>query len=229
MEDGVDHADRRDDRKPVVRTQRRAAVARARARLPRRLTAEALEALLERAERLSAKPLPLDAEARAALIGMADGDGRAVLTLAEEVWRAARPGETLDAARPRRGRAAARADLRQGAGRPLQSDLGAAQMRARLRPGRGALLSRAHARRRRGPAVHRPPRRAHGVRGHRPRRPAGARHRQRRQGRLRFSRQPGGRAGDRRGGRLCRDRAEIERALQGVRRRAGARRERTAR
>ncbi len=30
---------------------------------------------------------------------MADGDGRAVLTLAEEVWRAARPGEVLDAAR----------------------------------------------------------------------------------------------------------------------------------
>jgi putative ATPase len=29
---------------------------------------------------------------------MADGDGRAALTLAEEVWRAARPGETLDAA-----------------------------------------------------------------------------------------------------------------------------------
>ena len=30
---------------------------------------------------------------------MADGDGRAVLTLAEEVWRAARAGEILDAAR----------------------------------------------------------------------------------------------------------------------------------
>ncbi len=45
------------------------------------------------------KPLPLDASAREALIGMADGDGRAVLTLAEEVWRAARPDETLDAAR----------------------------------------------------------------------------------------------------------------------------------
>jgi putative ATPase len=30
---------------------------------------------------------------------MADGDGRAVLTLAEEVWRAARKGETFDAAR----------------------------------------------------------------------------------------------------------------------------------
>ncbi len=45
------------------------------------------------------KALPLDREARAALIGMADGDGRAVLTLAEEVWRAARPGEVLDAHR----------------------------------------------------------------------------------------------------------------------------------
>ena len=30
--------------------------------------------------------------------GMADGDGRAALTLAEEVWRAAKPGETFDAA-----------------------------------------------------------------------------------------------------------------------------------
>jgi putative ATPase len=32
------------------------------------------------------------------LIGMADGDGRAALTLAEEVFRAARPGETFDTA-----------------------------------------------------------------------------------------------------------------------------------
>jgi putative ATPase len=48
---------------------------------------------------VEAKPLPLDAEAREALIAMADGDGRAVLTLAEEVWRAARPGETLEAQR----------------------------------------------------------------------------------------------------------------------------------
>jgi putative ATPase len=42
--------------------------------------------------------LPLDAEARDALVRMADGDGRAALTLAEEVWRAARPGETFDSA-----------------------------------------------------------------------------------------------------------------------------------
>ena len=33
---------------------------------------------------------PLDADARASLVRMADGDGRASLTLAEEVWRAAR-------------------------------------------------------------------------------------------------------------------------------------------
>jgi putative ATPase len=63
------------------------------------LGAQALEALLERAERVMDKPLPLDPPARQALIGMADGDGRAILTLAEEVWRAARPDETLDAAR----------------------------------------------------------------------------------------------------------------------------------
>jgi len=42
--------------------------------------------------------LPLDADARAALARMADGDGRAALTLAEEVWRAARPGESFDTA-----------------------------------------------------------------------------------------------------------------------------------
>ena len=74
-------------------------LSRARVLVFRPLTPEALEALLRRAERLLAKPLPLDPEAREALIGMADGDGRAALTLAEEVWRAARPGETLDKAR----------------------------------------------------------------------------------------------------------------------------------
>ena len=89
---------------------------------------------------------------------MADGDGRAALTLAEEVWRAAKPGEVFDAAGAAGGRAAACADLRQGPGRPLQSDLGAAQIGARLRSRRRALLSRPHARRRRGSALSRPPR-----------------------------------------------------------------------
>ncbi|WP_375588718.1 replication-associated recombination protein A [Hoeflea alexandrii] len=57
---------------------------------------ESLESLLERAEAETGKPLPLEPEARLSLLGMADGDGRAVLTLAEEVWRAAREGELFD-------------------------------------------------------------------------------------------------------------------------------------
>ena len=52
--------------------------------------------LLGRAEVLEGKDLPLTTEARAALARFADGDGRAVLTLAEEIWRAAKPGEMLD-------------------------------------------------------------------------------------------------------------------------------------
>ncbi len=59
--------------------------------------AESLAELLARAEQAEGKALPLNAEARATLVGMADGDGRAVLTLAEEAWRAARPGEVFDA------------------------------------------------------------------------------------------------------------------------------------
>ncbi|MDP3523105.1 MAG: replication-associated recombination protein A, partial [Hoeflea sp.] len=57
---------------------------------------ESLESLLKRAEEETGKPLPLDESARTSLLRMADGDGRAVLTLAEEVWRAAREGELFD-------------------------------------------------------------------------------------------------------------------------------------
>jgi putative ATPase len=73
-------------------------LSRARVLVFRPLDEAALEKLIARAEGFVGKPLPLDAEARAALKVMADGDGRAALTLAEEVWRAAREGETLDAA-----------------------------------------------------------------------------------------------------------------------------------
>jgi putative ATPase len=55
-----------------------------------------LATLLARAEAAQGKVLPLDDGARETLLRMADGDGRAVLTLAEEVWRAARAGETFD-------------------------------------------------------------------------------------------------------------------------------------
>src|SRR6201993_1306814 len=73
-------------------------LSRARVLVFRSLDAEAIEKLLARAEAIEQKPLPLDSDARASLIRMADGDGRAALTLAEEVWRAARGAETFDAA-----------------------------------------------------------------------------------------------------------------------------------
>jgi putative ATPase len=73
-------------------------LSRARVLVFKPLEGAAIEKLLERAEAIEAKALPLDAEARAALVRMADGDGRAALTLAEEIWRAARSGETFDAA-----------------------------------------------------------------------------------------------------------------------------------
>jgi putative ATPase len=51
-----------------------------------RLDEAALEELLARAEAEEGRSLPLDAEARASLIAMADGDGRTVLNMAEEVY-----------------------------------------------------------------------------------------------------------------------------------------------
>ena len=51
-----------------------------------RLDDAALEDLIERAEREEGRKLPLDADARDALKGMADGDGRAVINLADEVF-----------------------------------------------------------------------------------------------------------------------------------------------
>jgi len=62
------------------------------------LSEDAIAQLLSRAEAITERPLPLDAEARAALARMADGDGRAALTLAEELWRSAGEGETFDTA-----------------------------------------------------------------------------------------------------------------------------------
>jgi len=63
------------------------------------LDAEAIEQLLARAEGEEGRALPLDEDARAALVRMADGDGRSALTLAEDVWRAARADEIFDAER----------------------------------------------------------------------------------------------------------------------------------
>ena len=75
-----------------------ALLSRARVLTFRALGEAAIAQLLARAEVVEGRPLPLDAEARLALMRMADGDGRAALTLAEEIWRAARPDEVFDTA-----------------------------------------------------------------------------------------------------------------------------------
>ncbi len=62
-----------------------------------RLDSAALGVLLERAEADAGRPLPLSAEARAALVAMADGDGRYLLNLTEELF-ALDAAETLDTA-----------------------------------------------------------------------------------------------------------------------------------
>src|SRR6195256_5035485 len=67
-------------------------LSRARVLVLKPLDAAAIEKLLARAETMEGRQLPLDAEARRSLIRMADGDGRAALTLAEEIWRGARAG-----------------------------------------------------------------------------------------------------------------------------------------
>jgi putative ATPase len=74
-----------------------ALLSRARVLTFRPLDSQSIAALLERAEALEGRALPLTDEARDVLVRMADGDGRASLTLAEEVWRAADAGETFDA------------------------------------------------------------------------------------------------------------------------------------
>ena len=74
-----------------------ALLSRARVLTFRALDTIALEQLLQRAEAAMGSPLPADEDARSILIRLADGDGRALLGLAEEVFRAARDRGALDA------------------------------------------------------------------------------------------------------------------------------------
>ena len=62
----------------------------------KRLDDAALDALLARAERDAGRALPLAAEARAALKAMADGDGRYLLNLAEELFQLPADAPLLD-------------------------------------------------------------------------------------------------------------------------------------
>jgi putative ATPase len=57
-----------------------------------RLDEAALEKLLARAEAEEGRPLPLDKDARTALLAMADGDGRTLLNMVEEVLGAVPDG-----------------------------------------------------------------------------------------------------------------------------------------
>lgn len=75
-----------------------ALLSRAQVYVLRRLDEAALEELLQRAERECGAALPLEPEARTALIAMADGDGRYLLNLAEELY-ALPQGAPLDTAR----------------------------------------------------------------------------------------------------------------------------------
>ena len=59
----------------------------------KRLTDEDIEVLLRAGGRRAGRPLPLTADARAALIRMADGDGRSALNLAEDLLSAEGEGE----------------------------------------------------------------------------------------------------------------------------------------
>ena len=64
----------------------------------RRLDDDALEKLLARAEEVEERALPLTEEARASLRAMADGDGRYLLNMAEQLLAIPPGGEPLDPA-----------------------------------------------------------------------------------------------------------------------------------
>ncbi|WP_375230005.1 replication-associated recombination protein A [Roseobacter sp. S98] len=73
-----------------------AVLSRAQVMVLERLDTADLEALLQRAEGTLGRGLPLDAGARAGLLEMADGDGRALLNLVEQVaaWKTDAPLDT---------------------------------------------------------------------------------------------------------------------------------------
>jgi putative ATPase len=58
----------------------------------KRLEDDALDTLLHRAEQKLSRPLPVTPEARAALANMADGDGRYLLNLAEQIFQYQKKG-----------------------------------------------------------------------------------------------------------------------------------------
>ena len=208
-------AGRRDHRKSELRAERRLAVSRAQVLILNRLDTAALCKLLDRAEALMERPLPLTPEARDALVATADGDGRFLLNQAETLFSIEidEPLEPAELAALLHRRVAVYDKDREGHYNLISalhkairgSDPQAAlyYLARMLTAGEEPLY----------PAAPPDPRR---VRGYRPRRPQCAGPVHRRQGRLRFPRLARGRARHRPGLPLSRHRAQIERRLQGA-------------
>ena len=99
-----------------------AVLSRAQVLILHRLDHAALCKLLDRAEEIEGRPLPLTPEARDAIVASADGDGRFLLNQAETLFSVDLP-EPLDPAGLSAVPAAPRRGLRQGSRGALQHHL----------------------------------------------------------------------------------------------------------
>ena len=162
-----------------------ALLSRAQVLVLRRLDDAALEMLIERAETHYGEKLPLTGDARASLRAMADGDGRYLLNLVEEL-AAVKTVKPLDTA----GLVATvqkRAPLYDKSREEHYNIISALhKIDPRQRSRRSALLAGAHAGRRRATALHCAPSGACGGGGYRSRRSPGAGAGAGRQGYVRF-------------------------------------------
>ncbi len=124
------------------------------------LSRDELETLLDRALAAEPERLTVDAQARSMLFDLADGDARRLLNALEVVGNAARDQEPLLDQRRFLTRLIAghAAPVRQRRRKFLRPDLSVAQIGARLRPRRVAVLDGAHVRRRGRSALRRAPR-----------------------------------------------------------------------
>ncbi len=181
----------------------------------RRLDDDALETLLRRAEQHLGHELPLTGEARAALRTMADGDGRFLLNMVEEI--AGLPQRNALDPRELARLVQQRAPLYDKAQEGHYNLISALHKSlARLGHRCGTLLAGADAGRRRGPDLYPAAADPRGGRGYRPRRSAGRHPGARGVGHLRPARLARRRAGDRPMRDLSRHRAQIERRLPGL-------------
>ncbi|GAO27070.1 recombination factor protein RarA [Alicycliphilus sp. B1] len=137
------------------------------------LTSDDLKQIVVRAQDIQALPA-IENEALERLIAYADGDARRLLNTLETLSVTAGQAkvETITDAWLLQVLGERHAPLRQGRRAVLRHHQRAAQVGARQRSRRGAVLAGAHARRRGRPALHGAAHRAHGVGGHRPGRPA---------------------------------------------------------